>query len=123
MTLCVYLVIVLLVVTKLCDVLSTLKRIIHPKGETNPIARQMMIRVGTTKAIWLVFVLALIIIGIAGAVAISGSDMMKALFIVVGVAISIVQGTVIHCNWSGHENVITRRARVLHAGLLQFIRR
>lgn len=123
MTFCVYLVMVLLVVTKLCDVLSTLQNIRHPEGETNPIARQMMIRIGKKKSIRIVFVLALIIIAIAGAAAIVGNDNLKALFIVMGVAISIVQGAVAHNNWSGHENLITRRVRVLHEGLLKFLRR
>jgi len=123
MTVCVYLVIALLVVTKLCDVASTAQRIGHSGAETNPIARRMMIRVGTGRAIWIVFILALIIIGIAGGAAVAGGNLMKSLFIVVGLAISIIQGAVAHCNWSGHENAITRRVRVLHAGLLQFMQR
>jgi len=123
MTLCVYLVIALLVVTKFCDVASTVQRISHPDAETNPIARRMMIRVGTTKAIWSVFVLALIIIGVAGVAAVMGSKMMQTLFITVGVTISIVQGAVALCNWTGRENAITRRVRVLHTGLLRTIQK
>ena len=123
MTVCVYLVIALLVVTKFCDVASTAQRIDHPGAETNPLARRMMMRVGTTRAIWIVFVLAMIIIGVAGGAAVAGGNLMKFLFIIVGVAISIIQGAVAHCNWSGHENAITKRVRVLHASLLQFIRR
>lgn len=123
MTVCVYLVIALLVVTKLCDVASTAQRIGHSSAETNPIARRMMLRVGTTRAIWIVFVLALIIIGIAGAAAVTGGNLMKSLFIVVGVSISIIQGAVAHCNWSGHENAVTKRVRLLHSGLQRLIRR
>ena len=123
MTVCVYLVIALLVVTKFCDVASTAQRIDHPGAETNPLTRRMMMRVGTTRAIWIVFVLAMIIIGVAGGAAVAGGNLMKFLFIIVGVAISIIQGAVAHCNWSGHENAITKRVRVLHASLRQFIRR
>ena len=123
MTVCVYLVIAFLVVTKFCDVASTTQRIDHPVAETNPLARRMMMRVGTTRAIWVVFVLSLIIIGVAGGAAVAGGNLMKFLFIIVGVAISIIQGAVAHCNWSGHENAITKRVRVLHSSLLQFIRR
>lgn len=123
MTVCVYLVIALLVVTKLCDVASTAQKIGHSSAETNPIARRMMMRVGTTRAIWIVFVLALIIIGIAGAAAVAGGNLMKSLFVVVGVSISIIQGAVAHCNWSGHDNAITKRVRVMHEGLLTFIRK
>lgn len=123
MTVCVYLVIALLVATKLCDVASTAQRIGHSSAETNPIARRMMMRVGTIRTIWIVFVLALIIVGVAGAAAVAGGNVMKSLFIVVGVSISIIQGAVAHCNWSGHDNAITKQVRVLHAGLLEFIRR
>ena len=113
----VYLVVALLVLTKLCDVASTLHRLAHPHAETNPIARQTMLCVGTTNAVWSVFVLALIIIGIAGWAAINGGNIMQALFIFVGVAISIVQGSVAHCNWTGRDNIITRRVRILHSFL------
>ena len=121
MTVCVYLVVALLVLTKLCDVASTLQRVKQPHAETNPIARQTMLRVGTTKAVWIVFVLALIIIGLAGRAAINGGNILQALFIVAGVAISIVQGSVAHCNWTRRDNVITRRVRILHSFLSRII--
>jgi hypothetical protein len=114
MILCVYLVIALLVLTKLCDVVSTLQRLGNPHEETNPIARPAMLRVGTTKAVWIVFALALIIVGLAGWAAINGGKTIRALFIVAGVAISIVQGSVAHFNWTDRDNVITRRVRILH---------
>jgi hypothetical protein len=121
MIVAVYLVIAFLVLTKLCDVASTLQRLEHPREETNPIARQTMLRVGTTKAVWVVFVLALIIIGLAGWAAINGGNIMQALFIVAGVAISIVQGAAANCNWTGRDNAITRRVRILHSGLCRNI--
>lgn len=73
MTLCVYLVIVLIVVTKLCVVAYTLQRLARPDGETNPIARQMMISVGTTKAVLIVFALVLVIISLASGAAIGAA--------------------------------------------------
>ena len=117
MIVCVYLVIALLVLTKLFDVASTLQRLEHPDAETNPIARQTMIRFGTTKAVLIVFVLAIIIIILAGWAAVNGGKIMQALFTVTGVAISIVQGSVAHCNWTGKDNFITRRVRTLHSFL------
>jgi hypothetical protein len=117
----VYLVIALLVLTKLCDVTSTLQRLQNPHGETNPIVQQTMLRVGTTKAVWVVFVLALVIIGLAGWAAINGGSVIQAIFIVVGVMISIVQGAVAHCNWTGRDNAITRRVRILHSSLSRII--
>jgi hypothetical protein len=123
MILCVYLVIALLVLTKLCDVASTLQGLKHPYGETNPIARKTMLRVGTTKAVWVVFGLAFIIIGLAGWAAINGGNIMRALFIVAGVAISIVQGSVAHYNWTDRDNVITKRVRILHSFLSRILPR
>ena len=121
MIVCVYLVIALLVLTKLCDAVFTLQRLGNPHEETNPIARQTMLRVGTTKAVWIVFVLALVIIGLAGWAAINGGKIIQALFIVAGVAITIVQGAVAHSNWKERDNFITRRARTLHSFLSRII--
>ena len=69
---CVYLVIVLLVLTKLGDVASTLHRIEHAERETNPFARHMMIRIGTVKAVWIVLLLAIVIIGVCAVAALNG---------------------------------------------------
>ena len=114
MTISVYIVIALLIITKICDVVSTIQRISHPHGETNPIAQRMMLRFGMIRATWGVFVLSLIIIGVAGLAALTGSFMMQLLFIAAGVVISFVQGSVAHCNWTGRENGVTRWVRVLH---------
>jgi len=123
MTVCVYLVIALLIITKLCDVLSTLHRNEKAHSETNPIAKHMMICVGTKKAIWLVFLLALIIIGIAGISAINGNMIMKALFICAGAAISFIQGAVAYCNWTGKDNAITKHIRIMHSSFHQLLRK
>ena len=119
----VYAVGALLVATKLCDVASTLRRLEDAQSETNPIARPMMLRLGTTKAVWLVFLLALVIIAIASAAALQGGPVMQVLFIVVGTAIAIVQGAVALCNWTGRDNFITRRVRVAHSRLLRIMAR
>ena len=103
MIVCVYLVIALLVLTKLFDVASTLQRLENPDEETNPIARQTMFRFGTKNAVLIVFVLALIIITLAGWAAINGGNIMQALFIFAGVSISIVQGSVAYSNWTGKD--------------------
>lgn len=114
MTLLVCAVAALLVATKLLDVVSTLQRIGSPRAERNAIARYMMIRLGTASAAWLVFVLALIIIGVAFVAAMRGGTTMQALFIIVGMSISIVQGAVAYCNWTGRDNFITRHVRTLY---------
>ena len=117
MIVCVYLVIALLILTKLFDVASTLQGLEHPDEETNPIARRTMFHFGPKNAVLIVFALALIIITLAGWGAINGGNIMQALFTVAGTAISIVQGSVAHCNWTGKDNFITMRIRTLHSFL------
>ena len=117
MTVCVYFIALTLILTKVYDVASTLRRIAHPHEETNPIARHIMIRVGTKKGVWITFLLALVIIGLASVAALKGGKIMQVLFIFAGLAISIIQGSVAHCNYTGKDNVITRRVRVLHSSL------
>jgi hypothetical protein len=123
MILGVYFVIALLVATKLCDVASTLNRISYIKEETNPIARQIMIHIGRKKAVWIVFLLSLLIIGLAGYTAIKSGRFIQIIFIIVGVSVSIVQGFVAYCNWTGRENFITMRVRFLHLSILKITRR
>lgn len=113
----VYTVLGLLILSKLADVLSTLGRIRHADEETNPMARALMRRVGLSGAAWLVFALAILIIGVTARAAIAGDLGMKILFIVAGTGISVVQAAVAHTNWTGRDNFITRRARMLHGRL------
>ncbi len=117
MIVCVYIVAVLLVATKLCDVVSTLQRIKHYAGETNPIARGMMTRLGTSNAVWVVFLLSLVIIGLSSFAAVTGGTFLQALFVLVGGIIAVIQASVAHCNWSGCDNIVTRGVRILHARL------
>jgi len=123
MILGVYLVMTLLVVTKLLDVLSTAQKIGYPLDETNPIARRMMRHAGTGRTIWLFFFLALAIISTAGWTAIAGGIIIQASFMALGLIISIVQGAVAHCNWTGQSNLITRRVNTLHLSLHKIIRK
>ncbi len=111
------LVILLLVVTKFFDAFSTIKRIKSVSAETNPLARRMMARTGTGQAIWLFFFFALIIILLAGGMALTGDRTLQWIFVILGVVLSVIQTAVAHSNWVGHDNVITRQIRHLHAGL------
>jgi hypothetical protein len=81
----------------------------------------MMIRIGTTKAVWIVFVLALIIIGLAAGAALGGGTAMQARFIFTGLAVAIVPGAVVHHNWTGRDNIIVTRVGILHSSLSRII--
>jgi len=120
LNLCVMLVLALLVLTKLCDVLSTIANIRHPDGETNPIARRMMRGMGMSCAAWLVFAVAMVIVGVSAWMALEGGSGVKASFIVVGVAISVVQAAVAHHNWTRRPNAVSRLVMRLHAVLARF---
>jgi hypothetical protein len=123
MLIVVYIVIVLLIVTKLLDVLSTIRRIRNASAETNPIARKMMYRFGTTKSIWMFFILALIIITITGFMAIRETLVFQILFVTVGIFISTIQFAVAICNWTGVDNLVTKRIRKFHSFVRQLLTR
>jgi hypothetical protein len=111
----VYGVIALLIVTKLLDALSTLLKIRHMDAETNPFARGLMHRLGTGRTVWLVAILAIAIISVAGFSALRGGPLMQIVFIIAGFAAAVVQAAVAHANWTGADNRITRQVRALYA--------
>lgn len=113
----VWVVLTLLVATKVCDFLSTWFRIRHPGEETNPVARRAMVGLGTRPALWLVLVISLVVIGVAGRAALAGGSLALLAFVVLGLAISLVQGAVAMANWTGRDNPVTRRVHSLHAWL------
>ena len=100
-----------LIVTKLADVLSTLRHIRDTQHESNPYARRIMQRIGQTPAVWLVFGLSLIIIGVATYVALSSHWLIQIAFIILGVFVSYVQAAVAHSNATQRDNTITRAIR------------
>jgi predicted phage tail protein len=111
----VYGVIGLLIFTKLLDVLTTLGRIRQADTETNPFARGLMQRLGTHRTVWLVFILAGAIIAVAGFAALRGGALMRIVFIIAGFLMAIIQAAVAHANWTGTDNLITRKVRALYA--------
>lgn len=112
----------LLVLTKLADVISTLRRLRHPSAEANPFAQKMMYRPGPRTAIWLVFALALIIIGVATTISYLGGAFFQVVFIFAGIVISLIQFAVALANWTGKESGITRVVRKVYAGLMRVVR-
>jgi len=111
MNLAIYLVAALLVVTKLFDVVSTLKNIRHAGHEANPWARRLMQKLGIRTSVWLFFALAVAIIVLATGLALEYGVIMQLAFILLGTAIAFVQGAVAWQNLTGRENFITSRVR------------
>jgi len=114
MTTCVYIVTALLVITKLCDVVSTIHMIKGPDHETNSIARYMMLRIGTANAAWLIFLVALAIIGISAVEVLKSGLLVQGIFILIGTAISLVQAAVAYFNYTGNNNAIIGYVNTLH---------
>jgi len=113
-----------LVVTKALDCLTTLRGIRSAAAETNAIARSLMQRIGIRRAVALIFVLALGCIYAAAAYALYSEQVVwRAGFVVIGLAISIVQAAVAHTNHTGRDNPITRRVRRMHKAIPQRVRR
>ena len=122
MTIPVLIVIILLVISKLVDVLSTLARIRSVNVESNPIARGLMKKIGIKKSVWLIFLISLTIILITGSVALSFGIIYQVFFVLLGLFISVVQFSVAHSNLSGKGNLITRYLLQFHDFINQIMR-
>lgn len=113
----IYIVMLLLIITKFLDVLSTIKRITHPSIETNPFAKRLMVRFGIRSTAWGVFGLVVLITLIAGRIALDGQQDLEFLFIGLGIFLSIVQFSVAHNNWTRKPNLITKWVWKYHNGI------
>jgi len=109
--------IVLLIVTKLMDVISTMTVVRKSHQETNPIARGLMGLMGVRKSAWMVFGFALLIITATGWMALSSTLVLQVAFVVVGIFISVVQAGVAACNWTGRDNAVSRNVRGFHGAI------
>jgi len=112
--------VLLVVLTKAFDSLTTLYALPHASAETNPIARRWMARLGVRRAVFLVFCLATVwVCTLAATVALSGSTAAMLLFIGAALLVATIQAAVEHTNWIGSWSLITRRILQLHRRLEQ----
>ncbi len=123
MNLLVYLVISLLIITKLMDVLSTIIRIEHPQIETNPLARKMMTKIGIKTTAWIVFGIVVLVVLLMGRIASEGEDFFQIFFLVFGLVLSVIQFAVAHNNWTRRTNFITRLVLMYHRKIYSMFRR
>jgi len=100
-----------LTLTKLADVLSTLKHIRGAQHESNRLARQIMQRIGIAPTVWLIFGIALGIIMLSTFMALQSHWLVQLAFVLVGLFVSLVQGAVAHYNMTQRENQIIRLIR------------
>lgn len=107
-------VMILIILTKLMDVLSTIIRIQHPQIETNPFAQKMMYKIGIKTTAWIVFGIVLVIVIVLGANAFRSDIGYQIFFLTFGVVLSVIQFAVAHHNWSRRPNFITRQVMAYH---------
>jgi len=107
MQIAIWIVIGLLVITKFMDTYTTMRRIQGISHETNPVARKLMGRLGVKPAIWAIFGLAVVIIGLAGWLVLNLGVFFQVVFIVVGLLVVVVQAAAAQANWTGRQNAVT----------------
>ena len=107
MQIAIWIVIGLLVITKFMDAYTTMHRIQGISHETNPVARKLMGRLGVKPAIWAIFGLAVVIIGLAGWLVLNLGVFFQAVFIIVGLFVVVVQASAAQANWTGRQNAVT----------------
>lgn len=100
----------LLVVSKFLDCYTTSTQIIDLKHERNPVARKMMKTFGIQKAVWLNFLLAIIIVGISILLIYEVYEnlVLKFVYVILGGFITIVQFAVAYTNKTGRLNLLTK---------------
>jgi hypothetical protein len=81
-----------------------------------------MYRWGPKITVWIVFIVALVIIGVAGGVAFTMGPVFQAIFIVFGTFVSVVQFAVARANWTGRDNLITRLIRKRYFSIQKLIK-
>lgn len=125
---------VLLLATKLLDVVSTLKRIRNVDDETNPLAHSLMRRFGVRGGVAVVMGVYLAICALSYVLLLvplakwrelvemgeASGYYFFAYHVTMGMSlllVSLVQAAVAHHNWSGRSNRITRIVARLHAAI------
>jgi len=101
--------------TKALDCLTTLRAVLVPEAESNPIARSVMNRLGVRRTVALVFVVAATWTCALTAAALATESLpVGVVFVAAGLFVALVQGAVAHSNWSGRRNRITRQVFRFH---------
>lgn len=112
----IHLVAVAIVITKFFDCLTTQKHMTGLAWEANPVARKLMRWFGARRAIWLVFLVTVGVVGLSWSAVLAGmtSDagplrrwLAPVGFIIVGTFVAVVQGAVAHMNATRRSNRIT----------------
>ena len=103
-----------LALTKLLDVLSTIRAVEAPRQESNPLAARFMRAVGVRPAVWLVFALSCAVIVASAWLALDGPLALTVAFCALGLAVASVQACVARANIRGRHDAVTQLVLRLH---------
>ncbi len=101
---------ILIIASKFLDCQTTASWITNPMQEQNPITRKLMLRFGTMKVIWFIFIICILIV-LLSLWLIFGfytSNFHKLTYIIGGMFVSLVQFAVAHTNKTMELNLITK---------------
>ncbi|MFA5480425.1 MAG: hypothetical protein WC002_10725 [Candidatus Muiribacteriota bacterium] len=103
---------ILIIISKLFDVLSTIKILNSPYQERNIIARKIMIKIGIKTTCWITWILIVIFVTYYTYKTILSENPLELYgFIIIGNIISIFQFAIAHYNHTGKNNTITKLLR------------
>ena len=106
----VFVISLLIVVSKFFDCWTTSTQITHPNQERNPLARNLFKRFSSQTVIWGIFVLTVLIVGISIWILFTSynTDLYKIIYLIIGVIVTMAQFAVAHTNKTKRSNFITR---------------
>ena len=100
---------ILLIISKFLDCISTSKKIKTFQQETNSLARKFMKLFGIKTTVWIIFVIVtLIVLLVALYTYNTYNSSYKIVYIILGIFISIIQFSVVHTNYTGNKNFVTK---------------
>ena len=101
---------ILIIVSKFLDCQTTASRITNPMQEQNPITRKLMLRFGTMKVIWSIFIISILIVLLSLWLifGVYTSNCHKLTYIIGGIFVSLVQFAVAHTNKTMELNPVTK---------------
>ena len=101
---------ILIIFSKFLDCQTTASRITNPLQEQNPITRKLMLRFGTMKIIWAIFIISILIVLLSLWLIFRfySSNFHKLTYIIGGLFVSLVQFAVAHTNKTMELNPVTK---------------
>ena len=110
MNIIIYLIGLLILVSKFFDCRTTSRQITSVSQEKNPIARKIMAKIGTHTTIWAIFVISILVVISSIWILFNFYDNLfyKLTFVILGLIITITQFAVSHTNHTKRLNYFTK---------------